>query len=91
MKWQEDIQKSKTFYDTVDFEEFFPKDTEVEVRDIMDIIDNFYYTHPWLLPDFFDGEFFNFIDELEFADYLNNRYGWKTHEEVTTRTYIKRP
>lgn len=90
MKWQEDVQKSKTFYDTVDFEEFFPKDTDVEVKDIMDIIDDFYYTQPWLLPDFFDGEFFNFINESEFADYLNNRYGWKTREEVTIKTYIKR-
>ena len=90
MNYQESIKRSKEFFDTVNFEKFFPKDKMVSIESIMSDIDDFYYERPDLLPKDFHGEFFNFVDKWDFLDYLKKRYGWETNTEVIEVAYIMR-
>lgn len=81
---------SKDFYDTVDFEKFLChlfllyNKREIEIRELMDKLE-YHFNGSNILPPEFQGEFFNFIDEYEFSEYLKERYGYK----ITTRIIEK--
>ena len=65
-------EKSRKFFDTIDFTKYIPEgESQVSVRTLMDILETVYEKQgPNLLPEWLEGCFFNFINELEFAQYL---------------------
>lgn len=89
------IKMSYNFYDTIDFKRFinkYLKDGYGLLLKLSDLIQDieFYYdeTHPELLPEPFQGYFFNFIDEFDFGKYLENRYGWKLSEQTNVTRFV---
>ena len=97
MTYIEITKMSYDFWDTIDFIPFIKKYKEenqnnlINVRDLMDIIEDYYDNneeHVKLLPEDFQGCFFNFADRYEFGRYLHNRYGYQITTEVIENTYI---
>lgn len=83
MTYDEEMELSKTFYDTIDFTKFFDFANDSIMLDILIIeIENYYdNNHPELLSEEFQDCFLNFMNNDEFADYLCERYGYKKHIE----------
>lgn len=87
----EEIKTSKEFYDTIDFTQFMSDDKQINVRDLMICIEEYYdLNHPDLIPEILNRCFFNFMPEEEFTDYLCERYGWKKHIEYIENCYVLR-
>ena len=89
MTYEQMMEVSKKFYDTVDFQKFVQKGKENQLEDLMDCIDEFYLNRKDLLPESFQGEFFNFMTADEFSDYLCERYGWSVRTELIEKHYIR--
>lgn len=81
----------ENFYDTIDFTKFINNDSyRINVRDLMNCLEEYYdLRHPELLPAEFQGYFFNFINEDEFAEYLKKRYGYKIATETIERYWLQ--
>lgn len=83
------IDISKKFYDTIDFWRFIVPGTSIELKKLIYWLETYYgYNHPELLPEEFHGNFLNFIDDSEFAEYLCERYGWRIETEVIEKTCL---
>lgn len=91
MTYEEMIKISESFYDTIDFTKFIDSNSNrIDIRDLMNCLDEYYdLSHPQLLPKEFQGCFFNFINEDEFAEYLNKRYGYKIITEVIEKHWLQ--
>ena len=87
-EWQKIEKISYEFYDTIDFKEFIYPEQCVDVRMLMDAIEDYYdHENPDLLPKELQGCFFDVISEGEFCEYLAKRYGWRSYAEV--RCYLE--
>ena len=91
MTYEEGINISEDFYDTIDFTKFIDDGSHrIEVKDLMSCLEEYYdLSHPELLPVEFDGCFFNFINEDEFAEYLNKRYGYRIITETIEKYWLQ--
>ena len=96
------IGMDKTFkiLDKVDILSLYDIHKQMRVGDLMDKVEGFVKSNSSLrsMMDYaFEHEFFNFVDESEFIDYLTERYGDEiaVNEVITTYTYLsvitKRP
>lgn len=94
MTYQECYDISKKFYDTLDIKKDFHDFCElfdcttVDLKEFMTMLEARYTSK---LPPEFKGEFFNFINIDDFANYLHYRYGWRVKELepiVITRYFI---
>lgn len=92
LKYDEMMRISKEFYDTVDFMKFISECYgEISVRDLMNCVEEYYdYHNENLIPEEFQGCFFNFMNEDEFSEYLKDRYGFQVRHEVIERYYISK-
>lgn len=89
MTYKEEIKLSEDFYNTIDFTKFIDCDSHrVNIKDLMNSLEEYYNNHPKLLPIEFEGFLFNFISEYEFAEYLNKRYGYKIETVVVEEYYL---
>ena len=96
------VKKSEAFYDTINFESFLNKfclgnfnnrsvTTIIDVDELVDMVDDYFTTkHPELIPPEFHGEFFNYVTNYEFAEYLSKRYGFILREQEVIQTYLIR-
>lgn len=91
MTYEEMIKISEDFYNTIDFTEFIHISfRKINVRDLMNCLEEYYdISHPNLLPVEFEGCFFNFVNEDEFAEYLSKRYGYKIVTEVIEKYWLQ--
>lgn len=88
MKYKETLDRSKEFYDTIDFTPFFTSPI-MDVDNLMDKIADYYeLQHPELIPEDFKNCFFNFMDKYEFAVYLKLRYNMDMTDEVIEKYYL---
>ena len=88
MRYKEMMDRSKEFYDTIDFTPFFSK-FAMDVESLQDDIGEYYEVeHPELIPEDFEGCFFNFMDRYEFALYLKKRYNMSMRDEVIEKYYL---
>ena len=89
MTYSDMVKINNSFWDTIDFNKFIPDDRYIIIRDLMNSIEQYYdEEHPDLLPREFDGFFFNFMNEEDFAHYLKKRYGYKIKSETYEAWYI---
>lgn len=88
---EEGINIIENFYNTIDFTKFINNDSyKIDIRDLMSSLEEYYdLRHPELLPPEFQGCFFNFINEDEFAEYLKKRYGYKITTETIERYWLQ--
>lgn len=90
MTYEEMIKISEDFYNTIDFTEFIHISSgKINVRDLMNCLEEYYDIYPDLLPVEFEGSFFNFVSEDEFAEYLSKRYGYKIVTEVKEKYWLQ--
>ena len=88
MRYKEMMDRSKEFYNTIDFTRFF-SDYAMDIDDLQDCIEEYYeIQHPELIPEDFKGCFFNFMDRYEFATYLKQRYNMSMRDEVIEKYYL---
>ena len=94
------IGMDKTFeiLDKVDILSLYDKREQMRVYDLMNKVEDFVKNNSTLLSmmdDSFEDELFNFINENELIDYLNERYGNEIGFTEVTYTYLsvihKRP
>ena len=89
--WKKLEELSYNFYDTIDFTPYFTNECWMDIDDIMEKIEDYYYKHQELLPKELEGEFFDAISAEEFALYLKKRYNlhfsWKTIDKY----YVSNP
>ena len=96
------IGMDKTFeiLDKVDILSLYDMRKQMHVCELMDKVEGFVKSNSTLrsmMDDSFENEFFNFVNECEFIDYLTERYGnnIRFNEVTTTYTYLsaiaKRP
>ena len=91
MAYAEEDRISKEFYDTIDFTKFMSDAKRINIRDLINCIEEYYdINHPDLIPEELNRCFFNFTSDEEFADYLCERYGWKTQVEYVENCYVLR-
>ena len=83
------IGMDKTFeiLDKVDILSLYDTHKQMRVCDLMDKSNS---TLRSMMDDSFENEFFNFVSECEFIDYLDERYGRtiRFNEVTTTYTYL---
>lgn len=91
MTYEEEINISEDFYNTIDFTKFINDGSyRIKIEVLMNLLEEYYdLRHPELLPVEFQGCFFNFINEDEFAEYLNKRYGYKIITETIERYWLQ--
>ena len=89
------IGMDKTFeiLDKVDILSLYDVHKQMCVCDLMDKVEGFVKSNSTLrsmMDDSFENEFFNFVSECEFIDYLDERYGRtiRFNEVTTTYTYL---
>ena len=89
------IGMDKTFeiLDKVDILSLYDVRKQMRVCDLMDKVEGFVKSNSTLrsmMDDSFENEFFNFVSECEFIDYLDERYGRtiRFNEVTTTYTYL---
>ena len=82
-------KEARAYFDTIDFLKFMSDEKCISVRDLMDALEE-YYNYKDFLPAVFEGLLFNYTSEEEFANYLENRYGFRVRCEITTSFYITR-
>lgn len=88
MKYKEMMDRSKEFYDTIDFTPFF-SNCAMDIDDLQNSIEDYYeIQHPELIPKDFEGYFFNYMDKYEFAIYLKHRYNMSMTNEVIEKYYL---
>ena len=96
------IGMDKTFeiLDKIDILSLYDVRKQMRVSDLMDKVEGFVKNNSILrsmMDDSFENEFFNFVNECEFIDYLTDRYGnnIRFNEVTSTYTYLsaiaKRP
>lgn len=96
------IGMDKTFeiLDKIDILSLYDIRKQMRVSELMDKVEGFVKNNSTLrtmMDDSFENEFFNFVNECEFIDYLTERYGnnIRFNEITTTYTYLsvitKRP
>lgn len=91
MTYTEMMQISKDFYDKIDFQHFLGTEQTIDVHALMKSLDRYYTDlHPELLPMEFEGEFFNFVTDYEFAEYLSDRYNFSIEEQMIINLYLLR-
>jgi len=91
MTYHEMMEICYKFFNTIDFEPFFPAGKTVEVGEMMEQIEEYYDDeHPELIPEEFQGYFFNFCDQYDFVQYLKKRYNAVENEEVISKYFIQR-
>ena len=88
MKYDEMMKISNEFFDTIDFRKWLTPGRKTRVYDLMNCVEEWFNSHPDLLPEVFQGFVFNFVDEYEFGQYLEKRYGWQTEEVVVETHYM---
>ena len=89
------IGMDKTFeiLDKIDILSLYDIRKQMRVSELMDKVEGFVKSNSTLramMDDFFENEFFNFVNECEFIDYLTERYGnnIRFNEVTTTYTYL---
>lgn len=88
MKYKEMMDRSKEFYDTIDFTPFF-SDCAMDIDDLQNSIEDYYeIQHPELIPEDFEGYFFNYMDKYEFAVYLKQRYNMSMTDVIIEKYYL---
>lgn len=89
--YESKINIIKDFYDTIDFKKFMSADYRISTRDLMNCIEEYYdASHPELLPEELNGSFFNYMNEQDFALYLEERYGFGLIEKTVIDYVILR-
>ena len=89
MKYLDMVKINNSFWDTIDFKQFMIDEEHINVRDLMNCIEDYFDEgHPDLLPPEFQGCFFNFMGEDEFAHYLGKRYGYDVRSETVEKWYV---
>ena len=89
------IKLAKDFYDTVDFEKFlchlfiFYDKCEIEIQELMNKLED-HFNGSNILPPEFQGEFFKFINEYEFSEYLKERYGFKIATRIVEKNILSK-
>ena len=86
------IGMDKTFeiLDKVDILSLYDTRKQMRVCDLMDKVEGFVKSNSTLrsmMDDSFENEFFNFVSECEFIDYLDERYGRTIRFNEVTTTY----
>ena len=86
------IGMDKTFeiLDKIDILSLYDIRKQMRVCDLMDKVEGFVKSNSTLramMDDSFENEFFNFVNECEFIDYLTERYGNNIRFDEVTITY----
>ena len=87
------MDKTFEILDKVDILSLYDIHKQMRVCDLMDKVEGFVKSNSTLrsmMDDSFENEFFNFVSDCEFIDYLDERYGRtiRFNEVTTTYTYL---
>ena len=81
LTYEEENQLNFNFLDTLDLEEIFRESKTPDkpiffdsIYFFMDSVENYVKDNQIKIPDELQNEVFNFINELDFIDYLHKRY-----------------
>lgn len=87
-EYEEALKKTKALLDTIDIKQFADwRDTNI--HDLMDRLETVLEDSDVLNNDFFEGFLFNWMNGIEFCEYLKERYGDGFEaKEITTIVYI---
>ena len=86
--YEEELKKTKALLDTIDIKQFADwRDTNI--HDLMDRLETVMEDSDELNNDLFEGFLFNWMNGIEFCEYLKERYGDGFEaKEITTIAYI---
>ena len=87
--WKKLEELSYNFYDTIDFTPYFTDVYWMDIDDIREKIEDYYYKHQELLPK--EGDFFAVVDAEDFALYLKKRYNLHFSWQTIDKYYVSNP
>ena len=86
-EYDKEMAKQYSYLDKIDIEKYMNECTTHLVSDLMDAIENDYNDTEFTNNDFLQGYIFCHMNECEFIEYLEKRYGkrfnWREHSYYT--------
>ena len=88
MTYREEQELTYKYLDKIEWDKFLKP--WYEINDIMEEVSNFANENPDInLPEEFHGDIFNYMDNSDFINYLENeRELCTTHEDIIVKNYI---
>ena len=90
MTYREEQELTYKYLDKIEWDKFLKP--WYEINDIMEEVSNFANENPNInLPEEFHGDIFNYMDNSDFINYLENkRELCTTHEDIIVKNYISK-